>query len=63
MYIYKERNTHPFGLGQLDLPTCPLTQVMKEIFMQTGVLQVIRCHLLLAFDLDANMKPYSTRHG
>jgi len=36
---------------------------MKEVFMQAGVLQVIGRHLLLALDLDAQVKPYSTGHG
>jgi len=55
--------TNPLGLRKLDLAACSLAQVVKQVLVQTGVLQVIRRHLLFALDLDADVKTNSTGHG
>ena len=49
-------------LRQADHAAVLLAQTVEEIFVQTGVLYVIRCHLLLALDLDTDMQPNSARH-
>lgn len=39
-----------------------LAQTVEEVLVQTGILHVIRCHLLLAFYLDADVQPNRARH-
>lgn len=49
-------------LWQSHHPAVLLAQAVEEILVQTGVLHVIRCHLLLALDLDADVQPNRPRH-
>jgi len=55
--------TDPFGLGQLDLSTGLLAQIVEEVLVKASVLLVVRSNFLLALDLDADVHANRTRHG
>ena len=44
-------------------PAYLLAEVVEEVLMKAGVLDVVRRHLLLSLDLYTDLQPDAARHG